>query len=195
MKKILLLLALFPFYTFAQEPEYIGEVNLIYGNKVLKMDKEYMSSATRADAGLILFGIGSEHSKIVVPGKVATTRVPEKTEFHIIARAMDHNSDPMSVVRVFRFKTHHNSRRAEVANADVFGSSNQRFKSIKFNAVKYGKSSYDILFSFLPAGEYGVIVSNPNSRDSRSTLIYCFGVGSPKKSNNWRYYGSDGVYN
>jgi hypothetical protein len=95
---------------------------------------------------------------------------------------------------VFQFEVHHSSRKALIATADVFGSSNNKFNSLTFHASKYGKSSYDIDMSSLPVGEYGVIVSNPNNRDSKSALIYCFGVGKPKAHSGWRQYNPDGVY-
>ncbi len=189
-----MLTLLFPSYMLAQEPEFIGEVNVMYNDSVKLLDKEYMAMSSNADAGLVLFGIGSINTEIVVPRKSAKTRVPENTELHIIAKASDNLSDPMSVIRVFQFEVHHSSRKALIATADVFGSSNNKFNSLTFHASKYGKSSYDIEMSSLPVGEYGVIVSNPNNRDSKSALIYCFGVGKPKAHSGWRQYNPDGVY-
>lgn len=195
MKKILLMLTLlYPNYMLAQEPEFIGEVNIMYNDSIKLLDKEYMAISSKADASLVLFGIGSINTEIVVPRKSAKTRVPENTELHIIAKASDNLSDPMSVIRVFQFEAYHSSRKALIATADVFGSSNNKFNSLTFHASKYGKSSYDIKISSLPVGEYGVIVSNPNNRDSKSALIYCFGVGKPKAHSGWRQYNPDGVY-
>jgi len=178
----------------AQEPEFIGEVNVIYKDSVKPLDKEYMSTPSKADAGLVLFGLGSVNTEIIVPRRGAKTRVPIKTELHLIARAADNLSDPMSVIRIFQFEVYHSSRKALIATADVFGSTNNKFSSLSFRASKYGKSSYDIDITSLPVGEYGVIVSNPNNRDGKSALIYCFGVGKPKARSGWRQYNPDGVY-
>lgn len=195
MKKILLiLLLLLPSYMLAQEPEFIGEVNVLYHDSIKPLDKEYMTTSSKADAGLVLFGLGAVNTEIIVPRKSARIRIPEKTELHIIAKALDNQSDPMAVIRIFQFEVHHSSRKALIATADVFGSSNNKFNSLSFHASKYGKSSYDIDISSLPIGEYGVIVSNPNNRDSKSALIYCFGVGKPKAHSGWRQYNPDGVY-
>lgn len=195
MKKILLMLTLlFPSYILAQEPEFIGEVNILYHDSIKPLDKEYMTTASKADAGLVLFGLGAVNTEIIVPRKSARTRIPEKTELHIIAKASDNQSDPMAVIRIFQFEVHHSSRKALIATADIFGSSNNKFNSLSFHASKYGKSSYDIDISSLPIGEYGIIVSNPNNRDSKSALIYCFGVGKPKAHSGWRQYNPDGVY-
>ena len=85
MKKILLMLTLlYPNYMLAQEPEFIGEVNIMYNDSIKLLDKEYMAMSSKADASLVLFGIGSINTEIVVPRKSAKTRVPENTELHII---------------------------------------------------------------------------------------------------------------
>lgn len=44
MKKILLMLTLlYPNYMLAQEPEFIGEVNIMYNDSIKLLDKEYMA--------------------------------------------------------------------------------------------------------------------------------------------------------
>lgn len=45
----------------------------------------------------------------------------------------------------------------------------------KFTGKRYGQSSYEKTLN-LDAGEYGIIVSNPNAVDEKITLISCFGV-------------------
>lgn len=195
MRKLLFIFALASSLTSnAQEPEFIGEVNIRIKDSTEMLDKEYMSTSSKADAGLSLFGVGSINTEIFVSGKNAKKRVPENTEFSLIARALDNNSDPMSVIRVFQFEMHHNSRRALVSKASVFGNSNSKFNSLSFVASKYGKSSYRIIFPLLPVGEYGVIVSNPSNLDGKSALIYCFGVGKPKAHSGWPKYNPDDMY-
>jgi hypothetical protein len=176
------------------EPEFIGEINVVYNDSVKPLDKEYMATKTNADASLVLFGLGSVRSSIVVKGKGAKVRIPENTQFSLIAKCVDNNSDPMSVVRIFQFAVHSGSRKAEAASSDVFGNTNKSLNNVKYSAKKYGTSSYNITFSSLPIGEYGVLVYNPNNRDGKAILIYCFGVGKPKKYSGWLKYGNDDVY-
>ena len=195
MRKLLLTIALATSLVCnAQEPEFIGEVNIHLNDTTRLLDKEYMSTSSKADAGLSLFGVGSINTEIFVNGRTAKVRVPTDTEFSITAKALDNNSDPMSVIRVFQFEVHRDSRRALIAKASVFGSSNNKFSSLSFTATKYGKSSYNIKFSSLPVGEYGVIVSNPSNLDGKSALIYCFGVGKPKAHSGWPKYNPDDMY-
>ncbi len=195
MRNLLLIIALIvSLNCSAQEPEFIGEVNIHLNDTTRLLDKEYMSTSSKADAGLSLFGVGSINTEISVNGRNAKVRVPADTEFSITAKALDNNSDPMSVIRVFQFEVHRGSRRALIAKASVFGSSNNKFSSLSFTAAKYGKSSYNIKFSSLPVGEYGVIVSNPSNLDGKSALIYCFGVGKPKAHSGWPKYNPDDMY-
>ncbi|WP_051508875.1 hypothetical protein [Xylanibacter oryzae] len=178
-----------------KEPEFIGEVNLIKCDSTLLLDKEYLKTNTSADASLLLFGIGSARTKIEVTGRYAHVRIDNNQSFHLIAKSIDNNSDPMSVVRIFQFAVYHDTRKAEIASSDVYGGiSNGKLRNVSYKASKYGNSSYDISFTSLPTGEYGVMVFNPNNRDSHAILIYCFGVGHPKKHRGWVKYGSDGVY-
>ena len=47
MKKILLMLTLlYPNYMLAQEPEFIGEVNIMYNDNIKLLDKEYMAMSS-----------------------------------------------------------------------------------------------------------------------------------------------------
>lgn len=70
----------------------------------------------------------------------------------------------------FQFEINHSTRKALIVTSNVFGSLNNKFSSLSLHASKSGKSSYDIEMSSLPVRECGVIVSNPNNRDSKSTL-------------------------
>ena len=45
-----------------------------------------------------------------------------------------------------------------------------------FSGKKYGTSSYMIAIDDVPAGEYGIVIANPNSVDEKRTIVSCFGV-------------------
>jgi len=47
---------------------------------------------------------------------------------------------------------------------------------IKFQAKKYGKSSYMLTLPSVEAGEYGAMVHNPNDKDEKAAIVACFGV-------------------
>ena len=41
---------------------------------------------------------------------------------------------------------------------------------------KYGESSYRLTFDERPAGEYGIIVSNPNNVDEKMVIVSAFAI-------------------
>jgi len=47
---------------------------------------------------------------------------------------------------------------------------------VRFSGRKFGTSSYIIELKNLKPGEYGIIVTNPNSRDEKRTVVSCFGI-------------------
>jgi len=56
------------------------------------------------------------------------------------------------------------------------GSSSGNMEHIKFQAKKYGKSSYMLTLPSVEAGEYGAMVHNPNDKDEKAAIVACFGV-------------------
>ena len=46
---------------------------------------------------------------------------------------------------------------------------------MRFNGKKHGASSYIIELKNLKPGEYGIIVSNPNNKDDKRSIVSCFG--------------------
>lgn len=56
-----------------------------------------MTYSSKADTGVVLFGLGAVKTEIIVPRKSARTCIPENTELHIIAKASDNQSNPMAV--------------------------------------------------------------------------------------------------
>ena len=47
---------------------------------------------------------------------------------------------------------------------------------LRFSAEKYGESSYRLTFDERPAGEYGIIVSNPNNVDEKMVIVSAFAI-------------------
>ena len=47
---------------------------------------------------------------------------------------------------------------------------------LRFSAEKYGESSYRLTFDERPAGEYGIIVSNPNNVDEKMVIVSTFAI-------------------
>ena len=182
MKKILLLsfLGLIGYMCCCAqvvEPDFVGEVNLINEDEVIQLDKEYAQIKTKAGASLYLTGIGSVKSRINVSGVSANARAQKDSEFVLIVKAVDNLSDPLTVVNIFKFEINKKARRALLSSVNTFkGQSNNDLDFVDFTAKKYGESSYEITLKNAEAGEYGVIVKNPNNLDEKSLVIACFGL-------------------
>lgn len=56
------------------------------------------------------------------------------------------------------------------------GATSNKLDYVAFEAAKYGENSYLITIPSVAAGEYGVVVTNPNNKDEKSTIVSCFGA-------------------
>ncbi len=183
MKQKLFVAALssFSVISFAQavaEPDFVGEVVMLKpDNSSLLLEKSTSRIRTAANAGVYMVGIGSVRSKIELEGCCAKTRIKSRDDVKFIVKAVDNNTDPMAIVKVFAFEKNKKIRRAELASMHTFaGAKSNTLKYLPFTAKKYGESSYLITLSEKPVGEYGVTVSNPNNVDEKSTIVSTFAV-------------------
>lgn len=184
MKKVffLTLCLLCAIYVSAQnfEPKWVGEVNIIQMVKgdttVVKTEKCTAQIKTSNSAGLIIVGIGNTRSKIVIKGKQSTTQIPMTDVVQLIVKCKDNESDPSSFIQIVKFEEKKKERKAELANVNWLGNvSEGNMKFMPFNADVYGKTSY-ILEMPVEEGEYGIRVMNPNEKDEKIILFYCFGI-------------------
>lgn len=158
------------------EPKFIGEAVMVLPDSTSKkLDKEFaqfrsgISWSTNAWDALYLK---------IESGKAAL-RLPKGSQPIIIVKAADNNSDPMSIINVYKFKAKKNKRETMIArsNEGTTGSSYNVTKNlIPFSGDKYGDSSYIIELPQLEPGEYGIIVTNPNSLDQKRAVVSCFAI-------------------
>ncbi len=164
--------------TVIGEPEFIGEVFVLYPDgSAFQLEKTTVQFTAKLSASAYIVGIGKARTRITVPGPSAETRIPSSDEFQFIIKAVDNNSDPLSIVDIFRFDVTKKQRQAELESTSTFGggkSNNLDF--LPFTAKKYGTSSYLITLKEKPAGEFGIIVRNPNALDERSTVVSSFAI-------------------
>lgn len=184
MKKILLLFCLVAIglTSYAQneitvaEPDFTGECLLIVGGDGVLLDKEFCQVKTKANIGLAMVGYSKAKSEIKVKTPAAQARTVAGP-IKLIVRATDNNSDPLAVVKLFKFKQGKKDRKSELSSYDMFGGLSENNQSyLKFSGKKYGESSYLISIPNIEAGEYGIIVTNPNAKDEKSVVINCFGI-------------------
>tara|TARA_R110000796_G_scaffold37722_4_gene95228 strand:+ start:129117 stop:129674 length:558 start_codon:yes stop_codon:yes gene_type:complete len=184
MKKIILgMLYFVAIFGQAQEkviePTFSGEAFIIENdNSILNLEKEQVQFKTKAGVGLYLSGIGKVKTKIDIPGCCSSTNYNPSNEIKLVVRAVDNETDPLSIIQIFKFTKKKNKRLAELASFGTFsGGSSNNLDYLKFTAEKYGEKSYILTITeFDSENEYGVIVNNPNSLDQKNTIVSTFGI-------------------
>lgn len=160
------------------EPDFIGEVVAIRPDgTTAKLEKETVEMRTRANAGALIVGIGKAKTKIIIESPEAAVRLDGAEPIRFIVKAVDNATDPVSIISVFRFDVTKKRRLAEVASASTFGSvKSNKLERLRFEASKYGESSYLLTLLDKPVGEYGITVSNPNHVDEKQTIVSTFAI-------------------
>lgn len=160
------------------EPDFIGEaVAVLPDNTVSPLEKENIMMRTRANASAIIFGIGKAKTKIIIESPKAAVRLSKGNDICFIVRAVDNNSDPISIINIFRFESTDKRRLAETASVSSFGSvKSGKLEHLPYTAKKYGTGSYLIKLSEKPEGEYGITVKNPNNVDEKSVIVATFAI-------------------
>ena len=157
-----------------QEPDFVGEGYLLINQTCVPLDREY----ARFKSGVSWVHNSWNALSLFVDGAAANCRTKEGT-VNLIIKAVDNNSDPMAVVVIYKLKSKSKKRTVTLSadNSDQLFHSSKTFTKdmMKFSAKRYGESSYFITTS-LKAGEYAVMVKNPNGQDEKSVVLSCIGV-------------------
>ncbi|MDR1983609.1 MAG: hypothetical protein LBQ28_02145 [Prevotellaceae bacterium] len=168
-------------FSYAQdniaEPDFIGEVIAVKnGEPAGLLEKSTVKLKTNAGASLYLTGFGAVKTRISIEGCCAKTTFKSSDEIQFIVKAVDNNTDPISIISVFKFDEKKKERRAELSSASTFGASSNNLDYLSFSAKKYGENSYIITLSEKPAGQYGITVKNPNSLDEKNLVVATFAI-------------------
>ncbi|WP_297553979.1 hypothetical protein [uncultured Alistipes sp.] len=163
------------------EPDFEGEVVGVYPDGTTKrLEKQNTRIKTGGSVYVAGFAVNKTKTKVLIEGGAAGVRFRSDEPLQLIARAKDNNSDPMSIVRVFKMKSNKKQRSAVIAAAGTFNTTSNDMEYLPFEAKKYGESSYLLTFEQRPAGEYGVIISNPNNVDEKMVIVSTFGIDDPE---------------
>ncbi|NML58857.1 hypothetical protein [Chryseobacterium cheonjiense] len=183
MKKVLLLAAMslssiLAYSQTTEEPEFIGECLFLKpDNSTVLLEKHTTQTRSAMNAGMVLTGFGSVKSKLQIDGCCSATKISSGDNIQFIVRAVDNNTDPMAIIRIFQFDSNKKFRRAEMASVNTFGTAKtNKLHYLAFTGKKFGQSSYLITLKDKPPGEYGITVTNPNSLDEKSTIIATFSI-------------------
>lgn len=159
------------------EPEFEGEVVGVFPDGTSKkLEKHNVRMRTGAGVYIAGFAASKSKTKVLVEGGSASVRFDAAQPIALIVRAKDNKADPMSIVRVFRMKSTKKNRSAVISAVGSFSVNSNTMDYLRFSAEKYGESSYRLTFDERPAGEYGIIVSNPNNVDEKMVIVSAFAI-------------------
>lgn len=175
---VLFALLVLPSSIFSQvfEPEFVGEAYWVKGEgDFVKLGKEFGAYTE----GISWKSNSWDALSLELTGPNANLRIPADENIRIIIRGVDNSSDPLSIIKVIKFDAK-KKKRSTVLSEDNSGTLMKSRTNVKnqmmFDGKKHGSSSYMISLDALQKGEYGVIISNPNSVDQKRTVVACFGV-------------------
>jgi hypothetical protein len=158
------------------EPDFIGETHLIYaGDEYTQLDKEIGEFSS----GMSFSSNSWNALSLEIQGGKSQTRIQKGKDIKLVVRAVDNNSDPLTIISIYKFKEKRKKRKVVLSedNSGTLMKSRTHTKDmVRFNGEKYGKSSYLITLKNLKPGEYGIIVANPNNRDEKKTIVSCFAI-------------------
>lgn len=160
----------------AVEPEYIGEASIVRTDGTFaQLDKEIGDFSS----GWSWSNNTNKAFWLEVIGGQAKSRFKSGDPLQLVVRAVDNNSDPLTIVSIYKFKANKKKRSVVIAkdNSGTFLKSRTVSKGlVRFSGKKYGTSSYMLSLTDLAAGEYGIVVSNPNNVDGKRTVVSCFAI-------------------
>lgn len=163
------------------EPDFIGEVLAIHSDGTAeKLEKHNVKMRTGAGVYIAGLAVNKSKTKILVAGSQANVRFAADEPVNLIVRAVDNKTDPMSIVRVFAMKNNRKQRSAVISAVGSFNVTSNDMEYLPFTAEKYGENSYYLTFGDAPAGEYGIIVTNPNNVDEKMIIVSAFGIDPEK---------------
>lgn len=162
------------------EPDFEGEVMGVFPDgSAKKLEKHNVKMRTGAGVYIAGFAASKSKTKVIIDGGSAGVRFQNDKPIALVVRAQDNKADPMSIVRVFRMKANKKQRAAVISAVGTFSVTSNQMEYLPFSAKKYGESSYYLTFDQTPAGEYGIIVSNPNNVDEKMVIVSTFAIDDP----------------
>lgn len=156
-----------------EEPEFAEETLLLVSNSEGQLLKrENGTIKTKAGASLYLTGIGKIKSRLTLAGAKSVNTVKGSSTTRLIVKGKDNKTDPNSFVNVFKFEIYKNKeRRYQLAETGTLSKTEtNNLSSVEYKAKKYGECSYLIQLDDLTPGEYGIVLGDPNTDNTKNSL-------------------------
>lgn len=154
------------------EPEFAEETLLLTSDSQgVKLSRGSATVKTKAGASLYLTGIGKVKSRLTLKGIKSTSKAVGGSTTRLIIKAEDNKTDPNSFISVFKFEIKGKERRYQLAEAGTLSKTeSNNLSSVEYKAKKYGESSYYIVLEDLTAGEYGIVIGDPNHENTKNGM-------------------------
>ena len=157
------------------EPEFEGEVVGVFPDgSSKKLEKHNVRMRTGAGVYIAGFAASKSKTKVLVEGGSASVRFDAAQPIALIVAPRTTRPTPCPSC-VFRMKSTKKPVGGDLGRRVVLGELNT-MDYLRFSAEKYGESSYRLTFDERPAGEYGIIVSNPNNVDEKMVIVSTFAI-------------------
>ena len=156
------------------EPEFADETIMLWSNtQGVLLKRESGTVKTKAGASLYLTGIGKVKSRLTLAGtRSVNFGIKGGSTTRLIIKAKDNSTDPNSFVNIFKFDIYKDSeRRYQLSEVGTFSKAEtNNLSSVEFKAKKYGESSYLIPMDNLTPGEYGIVLGDPNTQNTKNVM-------------------------
>ena len=101
----------------------------------------------------------------------STSKAVGGSTTRLIIKAADNKTDPNSFISVFKFEVKGKERRYQLAETGTLSKTeSNNLSSVEYKAKKYGESSYYIVLEDLTAGEYGIVIGDPNHENTKNAM-------------------------
>ncbi|MBZ0327187.1 MAG: hypothetical protein K8F54_06240 [Altibacter sp.] len=156
------------------EPEFIGEIVYVASdNNPVDLEMQTASIRSGKSVGRMVTGAGKNKVLVVVKGAKSPVRIKKSDTIYFVYNNGSNDITPRKVIQLLEFESEKKTREYLFANSsNLTGQTTQgELNLINYKAKKYGETSYLIIVSNLPVGEYAFFLGDEESRDA-----YLFGV-------------------
>lgn len=155
-----------------QEPEFADEVLLLTSDSTASpLERENAYFKMKMGAGLYIVGVGKVKTRITLKGNTSPSKVVGGTTTRLIIKAKDNLTDPKSFISVMKFDVKSKERNSVYSEAGTFSSVKTGTGNyMDYKAKKYGESSYYVVLENLEAGEYGIMLGDPNTDSKKNDM-------------------------
>lgn len=169
MKRSFLLLTSFFFYlnnsaqAITPKPDFIGKVVTISADEGAIMLEKANAQCKVKDQ---FIGLEKKYSQ-----EEKSPKCLKKGKLHLIVRAVDNNTESISIFFVERIRKDIIAKQNEI----TANFSENYFKHIPFSGNKYITNSYSLIINNIKEREYGITINNPNTVTKKMLIVYCLG--------------------